>query len=117
MKIFTTILAIAVFSSAFVISAGVMAQTATNDNASTDTTMSKTADMTYGEVRKIDTDGSKLTLRHGKIKNLDMPPMTMVFMVNDKNMLDKLKVGDKVKFKAIKDNGKLTVTDIKVDNK
>ncbi len=69
-------------------------------------------DMTDGEVRKIDMEGGKLTLKHADIKNLDMPGMTMVFVVKDKAMLDKLKAGDKVKFKAINDAGKLTVTEI-----
>lgn len=70
------------------------------------------ADMTEGEVRKIDMEAGKLTLKHGEIKNLDMPGMTMVFVVKDKAMLDKLKAGDKVKFKAINDAGKFTVTEI-----
>ena len=69
-------------------------------------------DMTDGEVRKIDTEGGKLTLKHADIKSLDMPGMTMVFAVKDKAMLDKLKAGDKVKFKAINDGGKFTVTEI-----
>ena len=70
------------------------------------------ADMTDGEVRKIDMEGSKITLKHADIKSLDMPGMTMVFVVKDKAMLDKLKTGDKVKFKAINDAGKFTVTEI-----
>ena len=70
------------------------------------------ANMTDGEVRKIDMEGGKLTLKHADIKNLDMPGMTMVFVVKDKAMLDKLKTGDKVKFKAINDAGKFTVTEI-----
>ncbi len=69
-------------------------------------------DMTDGEVRKIDMEGGKLTLKHADIKSLDMPGMTMVFAVKDKAMLDKLKTGDKVKFKAINDAGKFTVTEI-----
>ena len=68
--------------------------------------------MTDGEVRKIDMEAGKVTLKHGEIKNLDMPGMTMVFVVKDKAMLDKLKAGDKVKFKAINDGGKFTVTEI-----
>ena len=68
--------------------------------------------MTEGEVRKIDLEGSKVTLKHAEIKNLDMPGMTMVFVVKDKAMLDKLKAGDKVQFKAINDAGKMTVTEI-----
>lgn len=70
------------------------------------------ADMIDGEVRKIDMDQSKVTLRHAEIKDLDMPPMTMVFVVKDKAMLAKLKPGDKVKFKAAQEAGKFTVTDI-----
>lgn len=69
-------------------------------------------DMTNGEVRKVDKAQAKLTLRHAEIKSLDMPPMTMVFAVKDKSMLDKLQVGDKVRFKAENDNGKFTVTAI-----
>jgi Cu/Ag efflux protein CusF len=58
-----------------------------------------------GEIRKIDKAQSKITLKHGEIKNLDMPPMTMVFRVKDAKMLDAVAVGDKVKFAAEKDSG------------
>jgi Cu(I)/Ag(I) efflux system periplasmic protein CusF len=71
-------------------------------------------DMTDGEVRKVDKDAAKITLKHGEIKNLDMPGMTMVFNVKDKALLDKVKAGDKVKFKAVSDAGKITVTDLQV---
>ena len=70
--------------------------------------------MTDGEVRKVDKEGGKLTLRHADIKSLDMPAMTMVFVVKDKAMLDKLKAGDKIKFKVISDAGKLTVTEMQM---
>ena len=70
------------------------------------------SDMTDGEVRKIDIEAGKVTLKHADIKNLDMPGMTMVFVVKDKALLDKLKAGDKVKFRAINDAGKFTVTEI-----
>jgi Cu(I)/Ag(I) efflux system periplasmic protein CusF len=73
-----------------------------------------TADMTDGEVRKVNKEGGTLTLKHGDIKNLDMPGMTMVFAVKDKAMLDKVKAGDKIKFKAINDAGKYTVTEVQV---
>jgi Cu(I)/Ag(I) efflux system periplasmic protein CusF len=72
------------------------------------------SDMTDGEVRKVDKEGGKLTLKHADIKSLDMPAMTMVFVVKDKAMLDKVKAGDKVKFKAINDAGKYTVTEMQV---
>jgi Cu(I)/Ag(I) efflux system protein CusF len=70
------------------------------------------ADMADGEVRKVDLEGGKVTLKHGEIKNLEMPGMTMVFVVKDKAMLEKLKTGDKVKFKAVNEGGKFTVTEI-----
>ena len=111
------IVPIATFAFASVLSVGVLAQAAMENSAPTTTTVTKAADaMTYGEVRKIDKEAGKLTLKHGKIENLNMPGMTMVFRVKDKSMLDSLQVGDKVKFKAISEEGKLTVTDIKVDN-
>jgi Cu(I)/Ag(I) efflux system protein CusF len=61
------------------------------------------------EVRKVDKDQGKITLRHGEIKNLDMPPMSMVFQVKDPTLLDKVKAGDKVSFTADKINGAFTV--------
>lgn len=69
-------------------------------------------DMTDGEVRKVDAEAGKITLKHGDIKSLDMPGMTMVFAVKDKAMLGGLKAGDKVKFKVISDSGKLTITEL-----
>ena len=67
-------------------------------------------EMVEGEVRKVDKDARKITLRHAEIKQLDMPAMTMVFPVKEPAMLDKVKAGDKVKFKAETVGGKLTVT-------
>ena len=74
------------------------------------------AEMTTGEVRKIDKNAAKLTLKHGEIKHLDMPPMTMVFNVKDKAVLDQFKPGDKVRFRAVNDAGKFTVTEIEKAN-
>ena len=65
-----------------------------------------------GEIRKVDMEAKKITIKHGEIKNLDMPGMTMVFQVKDPAMLDKVKVGDKVKFRAEKSGGAIVVTDI-----
>lgn len=66
-----------------------------------------------GEVRKIEKSQSKLTLRHGELKALDMPPMTMVFRVKDAAMLEGLNVGDRVRFDADKVGGAYTVTAIR----
>lgn len=68
--------------------------------------------MTDGEVRKVDKDAGKITLKHGPIPNLEMPDMTMVFRVKDAAMLDAVKAGDKVRFTADKVGGQYTVTRI-----
>jgi Cu(I)/Ag(I) efflux system periplasmic protein CusF len=65
---------------------------------------------TEAEVRKIDAAQGKVTLKHGELKNLDMPAMTMVFRVRDPKMLDGLNVGDKVRIDADKIDGQYTVT-------
>ncbi len=62
-----------------------------------------------GEVKKINKDAGKLTIKHGELKNLGMPPMTMVFRVKQPAMLDQVKAGDKIGFVAEKVNGQLTV--------
>ena len=79
------------------------AASATPDNA---------APETEGEVRRIDKANGKLTLRHGPIRNLDMPGMTMVFRVADPRWLDALHEGDKVRFSAENVGGALVVTAI-----
>ena len=63
-----------------------------------------------GEVRRVDKDAKKLSIRHGPITNLDMPAMTMVFQVKDPAMLDQVKAGDKVRFVVEKSGGAYTVT-------
>ena len=66
--------------------------------------------LTEGEVRRVDKAAKKLTIRHGAIANLDMPPMTMVFQVQDPAVLDTVKAGDKIRFNAEKSGGAYTVT-------
>ena len=73
-----------------------------------------TASMVDGEVRKVDKEAGKLTLRHGPIPHLDMPGMTMVFRVAEPGMLDELKTGDKLRFSVERLNGALTVTRIEM---
>jgi Cu/Ag efflux protein CusF len=63
-----------------------------------------------GEVRKVDKDAKKLTIRHGPLPQLDMPtPMTMVYQVKDAALLDQVKPGDKIRFEAEKIGGLFTV--------
>jgi Cu/Ag efflux protein CusF len=73
---------------------------------------SPAAPMSEGEIRKIDKSAGKVTIKHGPLQNLDMPPMTMVFRVKDSAMLEQLKEGDKIKFSAERIDGALTVTAI-----
>lgn len=73
---------------------------------------SAAADMTDGEIRKVDKDNKKLTIKHGDIKNLDMPGMTMVFQVKDPAMVEQVKVGDKVRFKVEKASSGFVVTEL-----
>ena len=67
-------------------------------------------ELSEGEVRKVDKDAQKITIRHGPLRNLDMPAMTMVFQVKDPAMLDQVKAGDKIRFFAENTGGGYTVT-------
>ena len=71
-----------------------------------------TAPQSEGEVRKVDLEQGKVTLRHGPLANLDMPAMTMVFTAADPKLLQGLKQGDKVRFTADKKDGTYVVTAI-----
>jgi len=64
---------------------------------------------TEAEVRKVDTSAGKITLKHGEIQNLEMPPMTMVFQARDPALLANVKAGDKVRVTIDKVNGVYTV--------
>lgn len=70
------------------------------------------AAMSDGEIQKVDKGAGKLTIKHGELKNLGMPGMTMIFKVQDPAMLEQVKQGDKVRFVAEKVGGALTVTAI-----
>ena len=72
------------------------------------------AQTAQGEVRKVDKAQGKITLKHGEIKSVDMPPMTMVFKVKDPAFLDRVKQGDKVEFSAEKIDGEYTITGLEV---
>jgi Cu/Ag efflux protein CusF len=67
------------------------------------------ADMVDGEIKKVDKDTGKITIRHGELKAMGMPAMTMAFRVKDPAMLAQVKAGDKVKFMAEKVNGAITI--------
>ena len=69
-----------------------------------------------GEVRKVDVEQQKITLRHAEIPNIGMSPMTMVFRVKAPEMLAQVKPGDKVRFTADKVDGALTVMSLEAVN-
>jgi Cu/Ag efflux protein CusF len=69
-------------------------------------------DLTDGEIKKVDLEAGKVTIKHGEIKHLEMPSMTMVFTAKNKNLLTDIKVGEKIKFMVINEGGKMIVTDI-----
>ncbi|MEP7328559.1 MAG: copper-binding protein [Betaproteobacteria bacterium] len=106
----TTSTSIAVVIACLVAALPVSAQTGTPPTTPVVApTSSTTVD---AEVRKVDTDTGKITLKHGPIPNLDMPGMTMIFRVKDPAMLDKVKAGDKVRFTADKVGGLYTIMSI-----
>jgi Cu/Ag efflux protein CusF len=71
-----------------------------------------TIGMSDGEIRRVDKEAKKLTIRHGPLENLGMPAMTMVFQVADPSVLERVKAGDKVRFSADKVGGAYTVTEL-----
>ena len=101
---------------ALLIAASIGARTAAAESADPPTPASAArpaaAAMSEGEVRKVDREAGKLTLRHGPIASLDMPAMTMVFRVVDPRMLESLREGDKVRFAAARIDGAITLTRI-----
>jgi len=71
------------------------------------------AEYTKGEVTKVDAKQKKVTIKHEPLENLDMPAMTMVFVVADDAMLGKVKAGQAIEFLADRVNGRITLVEIK----
>ena len=89
------------------------AQQSTADQAAQHPAQTQDAEtLTEGEVRKIILDANKITIRHGPIPILGMPGMTMVFQVSEPALLDKVKTGDRIRFRAEKSRGAYVVTRI-----
>jgi len=88
------------------------AATGSSSSSQAATPMPQSADLSEGEITRWDPRTLRLTLKHGEIKNLEMPPMTMVFRVSDANVVGDLKPGDKVRFRAEQVNGTYHVKQI-----
>ncbi|MGH8807678.1 MAG: copper-binding protein, partial [Noviherbaspirillum sp.] len=78
--------------------------------AFTVTAFAADASMSDGEIKKVDKQTRKITIKHGPLVNLNMPPMTMVFTVVDAAMLDRVKPGEKVRFVAEQIQGAYVVS-------
>lgn len=99
---------IALLAASMIFASG--AAVAAGDYGSKTQAAATASEMVDGEVRKVDMDSKKITLKHGEIKNLQMPGMTMVFQVKDPAMLGQVKVGDKIVFAAEKAGGAFVIT-------
>ena len=64
------------------------------------------------EVRRVNPDAGKITLRHGEIPNLGMPPMNMVFDVADPALLEGIAPGDRLLITVDRIDGAFTVLSI-----
>ncbi len=106
------IVCISALAAAAGFSCAVQAQPEATATATASASASMAVEPTDGEVRKLDKGNGKIILKHGEIKNLGMPPMAMVFDVRDRALIDRLKVGDKVRFRASYEGGKYIVTEI-----
>lgn len=98
----------------FAISQGAVAGSSAVEQKPSSTTLERAASLTDGEIKKVDKDAGRVTIKHGPLENLGMPGMTMVFGVTDVSLLQSLKAGDKVKFAAGKVDGRIVVTELKV---
>ncbi|WP_321802818.1 copper-binding protein [Burkholderia sp. BCC1993] len=67
------------------------------------------AALTDAEVKKVDAASGKITLKHGALENVGMPPMTMAFKAKDAAMLAEVHAGDKVKVRVENVDGTLTI--------
>lgn len=67
-------------------------------------------ELAEGEVVAIGKEAGCITLDHGGVPGLSLPPMTMVFATKDWILLDSLRPGDKVRFKAVDQGDRYVVT-------
>ena len=105
MNLLKSLLAPALFAAATLTATAGVAQSQVDHSK-----MDMSQGLADGEVRKVDKDAAKVTIKHGAIKNLDMPPMSMVFRVREAKMLDGVAVGNRVRFVAEKVNGQYLLT-------
>ena len=86
--------------------------TAAGTTAAATTAAPASAALTDGEITRVDARTGKLTIRHGEITHLGMPPMTMVFALQDAAQAAQFQPGAKVRFQVVDDSGTLRITHI-----
>ena len=114
MKIKMKFIPVALATVVFAISQGAVAGSPTVEHTPSSATSERAVSWTDGEIKKVDKDAGRVTIKHGPLENLGMPGMTMVFGVTDVSVLQSLKAGDKVKFAAAKLDGRIVATEISV---
>jgi Cu(I)/Ag(I) efflux system periplasmic protein CusF len=83
--------------------------------AQTHATKSKaTVAMTHATVVALDMTSQRVLLKHGPIPSLHMGPMTMEFVVQDAKMLQRLKIGSKLRFVAVQEADDYLITRLQV---
>ena len=80
------------------------------------TANAQVSEKVHGEIRRIDVDNGKITLRHEALTKFNMGAMTMVFRVEDPSLLTSFSVGDKVRFVPAKKNGQFVVQSMEKAN-
>jgi len=64
-----------------------------------------------GQVRRIDAAHGKVTIKHGEIKELNLPAMTLVYQA-DPALLKGIQAGDEVRFTAVRKDTQYVLTAI-----
>ncbi len=106
----------ATWLAAYAIAPAAWAQTAATPATSSPVATAETPNAlpwVEAEVRRVDASAGKVTLKHGAIPNLDMPPMTMVFVANHPQELEAVQPGDRVRFSAETVNGQYRVVHLR----
>ncbi len=80
----------------------------------TSSAAAKAGEMADGEIKKVDLKAQTILLKHGPIKSPEMPPMTMAYPVKNAALLDKIKPGDKIRFRAEMSGNALVITAIEL---
>ena len=65
--------------------------------------------LTDAEVKNVDAATDMVTLKHGALDNVGMPPMTTAFKAKDADMVKRVHEGDRVNVRVENVNSTLTV--------